>query len=265
MQQTTVTRQQILDALTSAFEPLPYTHALWQGGAAANGRVDEWSDIDLQLDVDDEFAEQAMQQVEAVLETLSPVDLKLELPMPTWHGHRQTFFRLADASEYLLIDFVVIQHSNPRKFLEPEIHGRAVVHFDKDGTTRVAPIDRDAFSAQLSARVATLRTQFELFQVMTRKEIQRRNPLEAFAYYQSMVIRPLIEVLGVLYRPFHANFHTRYVYTEFPPEVATRLERLVLVSSLADLEARLPEAEAWFYETLAEIDRIGVEALVATA
>ena len=47
---TPLTRAEILVTLRAALEPLPYTHALWEGGAAAFGRVDDWSDIDLQVD-----------------------------------------------------------------------------------------------------------------------------------------------------------------------------------------------------------------------
>ncbi|MBF8284247.1 MAG: Nucleotidyltransferase protein, partial [Anaerolineales bacterium] len=46
MPQLPITRSSILTALRAALEPLPYVHAIWEGGAAAFGRVDEWSDCD---------------------------------------------------------------------------------------------------------------------------------------------------------------------------------------------------------------------------
>jgi hypothetical protein len=42
-----ITHQDILTGLRQALEPLPYVNAMWEGGAAAFHRVDEWSDIDL--------------------------------------------------------------------------------------------------------------------------------------------------------------------------------------------------------------------------
>src|SRR5262245_27231952 len=128
----TLTREQILTVLQKALEPLPYAHAMWQGGAAAFNRVDEWSDIDLQIDVDDDCVVEAYAVVDATLAEHAPVVLKYELPQPTWHGHYQAFYRFRDASEFLLLDCVVMKHSNPNKFLEPEIHGEAAVLFDKD-------------------------------------------------------------------------------------------------------------------------------------
>ena len=40
------TRSSILTTLRAALEPLPYVHAMWEGGAAAFGGVNEWSDGD---------------------------------------------------------------------------------------------------------------------------------------------------------------------------------------------------------------------------
>jgi hypothetical protein len=41
-----ITRSSILTALRAALKPLPYVHAIWESGAAASGREDEWSDGD---------------------------------------------------------------------------------------------------------------------------------------------------------------------------------------------------------------------------
>ena len=41
MPQSTLTRSSTLTALRAALEPLLCVHAMWEGGAAAFGRVDE--------------------------------------------------------------------------------------------------------------------------------------------------------------------------------------------------------------------------------
>src|SRR5438309_5669227 len=107
MEQKQLNRDEILSTLQNACEPLDWVHAMWQGGAAAFNRVDEWSDIDLQLNVDDDRIEDAFELVEKTLATLSPVDLKYRIPEPTWHGFSQMFYRLRDASKYLLIDLSI--------------------------------------------------------------------------------------------------------------------------------------------------------------
>ena len=248
----TVSRKNILAAIRSALEPLPFTHALWEGGAAAFGRVDEFSDIDLIVDVDDDQVEQALAVVEAALTGLAPIELKYEIPQPTWHGHAQTFFRLAGSGPFLLVDMAVVRHSNPNKFLEREIHGDLVVHFDKDGTTTPPDFDPAALAASLQARRAKLKTLFALFQSLTLKEINRKAWIEALAFYQAYTLRPLIEALRIRAGSPRAAFATRYVYHDLTREEIARLEKLYFVSDGADLARKQAEAAGWFWEITAD-------------
>jgi len=258
-----LTRQQIVGQIKAAVEPLETVYAMWEGGAAAFGRVDQWSDIDLQIDVQDEAVEAVFGVVEAVLAGLSPIDLKYRLPEPTWHGHSQAFYRLQEAGPYLLLDLVIMRHSNPNKFLEPEIHGPAVFHIDKIGLAdasqglpapQAGPLNRfdpQAWQARLQERRAQLRLNFDLFQSFVPKEVQRGNWIEALAFYQSLTLRPLVEALRIHYAPEHYNFHTRYVYYDLPAEVVQRLEPFFFIGDGSQLVARHAEAQAWF-DTLIE-------------
>src|SRR5437867_11804909 len=72
-QKTPLTRDSIIRALTSELRPLPYVHAFWEAGAAAFNRVDEWSDIDLYIVVDDTAVPQTFEIVEKTLSG-QPVD-----------------------------------------------------------------------------------------------------------------------------------------------------------------------------------------------
>lgn len=262
METKTITRQRIISALKNAFEPLDYAHAMWEGGATAFRRTDAWSDIDLLVDVDDDFAGQALTIAETTLEALSPIDVKYVLSMPTWHGHTQAFYRLQDTSPYLLIDFAAIHHSNPEKFLQPEIHGEHNLLFDKDGTTRVQPLDRKAFTDRLQDRLSVIRTTFDLFQTLTLKELERGNHIEALAFYQSYTLRPLIEALRLRHCPARYQFYTRYLYYDLPADAVDRLEDLFFPRSGKDIGRLRSEAEMWFYRTLDEIELIGLQDLV---
>jgi hypothetical protein len=249
-----LTREHILTALQQAIEPLPYAHAMWQGGAAAFNRVDEWSDIDLQIDVDDERVAEACAVVEATLAERAPVALKFELPQPTWHGHYQAFYRFRDASEFLVLDLAVIKHSHPNKFLEREIHGEALVLFDKSGVVQAPPLDRAAWAAKLQERLATLRVTFELFQSLTTKELHRHNLMEAVAFYHGYSLRPLIELLRMRHSPARYNFHTRYVYYDLPADLVRTLEPMFFPRDAEDLRAKREQAARMFAEALAQIN-----------
>ncbi len=252
----------MLTALRVALEPLPYVHAMWEGGAAGFDRVDEWSDIDLQIDVDDDRVHDTIAAVEAALSALSPIELRYELPQPTWHGHAQVFYRLRGASPFLLLDLVVMQHSNPNKLIQPEVHGRPTVHFDRAGVVQAPPLDRAEMLGQIERRLQTLRVHFDLFQCLTLKEIERGNAIEALAFYHAHTLRPLVEVLRMRHNPIHYNFYTRYLYYELPPAVVRRLEPLFFVAGLDDLRTKREEAERLFREAVAGLDPAAVASLL---
>lgn len=250
MQSPHLTRQQILDVAIATLQPLDYVYAMWEAGAAAFNRLDQWSDIDLMIETDDEHTAAAQAAFEDAIQKLSPIDLKYDEPQPTWHGHAQSFYRLRDASPFLMLDVVFLKHNNPNKFLEYEIHGQPAVHFDKRGIVQPAPFDRDAHLAKLRARLPDLRTKFELYQTLTEKEIHRGNHLEALAFYYAFTLRPLVEVLRIRYVPERYNFHTRYVYYELPTDVVHDLEVLYFIGNPQEISSRRQQAEAWFYHTL---------------
>ncbi|NWF68084.1 MAG: nucleotidyltransferase domain-containing protein [Chloroflexi bacterium] len=261
-----LTRENILHALENALHPLPYVHALWQGGASAFDRVDQWSDLDVQVVAEDGRIAETVAIIEATLAALSPIDLRYELPQPTWHGHWQAFYRLQEASEFLLIDLLVMQHSNGNRFLQPEIHGEAVVHFDKSALLHLPPpLDIAAHVRAMQERIAALRVLFEMFQVLTLKELHRGNSIEALAFYQAWTVRPLVEVLRMQHDPARYNFHTRYIHYNLPPQVLARLEPLFFVASAPELEHKLAQASAWFRQASAQFDSEAARTLLEQA
>ena len=78
--------------------------------------ADELSEVDLQVDVDDGHVAATFGAVEAALAAASPIVARLVMPMPTWHGHAQRFYRLRDTAEFTAVDVVVFQRSDPRRY-----------------------------------------------------------------------------------------------------------------------------------------------------
>lgn len=253
MTQYAVGREEVLRALEDTLKPLDYVQAMWEAGAIAFGRVDEWSDIDLQVASDDDRVEDVFVAVESALAELSEIDLRFRLPEPTWHGHSQVFYRLAAASPFLMLDFVVMKASAEDKFMQPEIHGRPHVYFDKTGVVRATPFDAEAFAGRLRDRVSEMRVLYEMFEILTRKELNRGNDIEAVGFYHSYTLRPLLQALRILHDPTRHNFHTRYVHYDLPEAVVERLRRLFFVADADDLVAKRDEAEEWFAEIMNEI------------
>jgi hypothetical protein len=157
-----------------------------------------------------------------------------------------------------------MKKSSEDKFLQYTIHGKPLVHFDKIGAIKDDPIDPEWFPKKLDARLETLKKTFELFQVLTLKELNRGNYIEALSYYITYTYKPLVEVLRIKYCPYHYNFFTSYIYYELPPDVVKRLHRLYFIADAEELRARQAEAETWFWEVIKRIDRATVKKKIAT-
>jgi predicted nucleotidyltransferase len=241
-----LTRAQILDALRQALEPQDDVLAMWEGGAAAFGRLDAWSDIDLMVVVKDQSVDHTFELLEQTLMELSPIDLKYSPPQLPWPGIHQNFYRLRDAGPFLLVDAAVLQESAPEKLLTPEIHAKAVVYFDKTDVVQAPPFNWPAWQKQMEERLAILRVVFDLFQSLSLKELNRGNWLEALSFYQGYTLRPLVEALRICYKPERYNFHTRYANYDLPKNVVERLEMLFFVRDSNDLGLKRALAEEWF-------------------
>jgi len=249
-----ITRNDIIDPLQVALEPLDYVHAMWEGGSAAFGRLDQWSDIDLQFDVDDNRVEDTFKVIENVLESISPIERKLRTPQLPWEGVFQVFYQLRDITPYLLMDVVVIQHSAKEKLLQEEIHGKAVFYFDKSGVSQAPPLDWDEWNTKLCERLSVLRITFPMFQSMVLKELHRGNDLDALGFYLQCTLRPLVELLRIQYKPARYNFHIHYTKYDLPPEVVEKLESLYFVNNASDIKFKRKVAEDWFYGLLQEAE-----------
>lgn len=257
-----LTRDTIIQALVDALEPLDYVHAFYEGGAVAFDRIDEWSDIDLYLVVDDEKVEETFLAVERVFRALSAIKQKYEIPKLPWPGIFQAFYTLEGASEYLLIDLVVLRLSSPEKFLEPEIHGNVIFYFNKTEKIKQPPMDKDALLKKLQERLDRLKARFDMFNNFTQKEINRGNYLEAMDFYHAITLATLVEALRIRHNPVHYNFKMHYIHYELPPETIMKLENLYFVKDEKDLQEKYHEATKWIHKTLSEIDQEEIERLV---
>ncbi|MGD8457156.1 MAG: hypothetical protein PVF83_12290 [Anaerolineales bacterium] len=248
-------RDEVLSAMVAALEPLEDVHAMWEGGAAGFDRVDQWSDLDLQMLVADNRVEDIFERVDDVLRSLSEIELKYRLTEPTWHGHSQCFYRLKDASPFLMIDLAVMKENNEAdRFMESRIHGVHRVIFDKKGLVKDKPVDVDEHLNKVKGRLDTLKTTFDLFWILTPKEIHRGNSIEAISFYMNFTLRPLVEVLRIKHCPLRFFYFTRYVHYDLPREVVDRLESLYFPKDIETLETYRQKAEDWFWEVFDEID-----------
>jgi len=262
MNENRLTRDSIIQTLVNALESLDYAHAFWEGGAAALNRIDEWSDIDLYLVVDDKKVDETFLAVEKALKLLSPIKQKYDVVHPPESGLFQAFYKLEDTSEYLVIDLAVLALSSPDKFLEPEIHGNAVFYFNKSDKVKASPLDKKLLIGKLLKRLERLRARFDMFNSFVQKEINRGNYLEAMDFYRVLTLASLVEALRMKYSPLHHDFRIRYIHYEIPSEEIKKLKRLFFVKDEKGLQEKYHEGTKWFHKIVSEINRKEVERLI---
>ncbi len=248
-------RTDVTQAITQALRPLDFVHALWEAGAASWGRIDRWSDIDLNADADDPRVHEVFPAVERALVALSPIELKVSIPFPAEHNYQQAFYRLRGASPYLIVDLAVFKHSAEDKYLDPAVHGPPVFLFDKSKVGVARPIDGPAFLNRIQARRERLSLRHRMFGCFVQKEIQRGNDIEAIDNYRRVILDTLLEVLRMRYAPLHYDFGSRYVHYELPPAVMRRFTRLSYVRDPEDLQRKNRAAGRWLRAELARTDK----------
>ena len=246
-----VTRQEITNHLTRSLLPLVYVRAFWEGGSAAFGRVDEWSDLDLYVMTRAGKTAAVFQSVEESLRRLSPISETLVIS-PAWEGVEQRFYSLTRASKYLFIDLAVLSETSSEKFTTPEIHGKNIFYIDRDGLEGSVRLDRPEFERRMRARRASLAVRFRMFDGQVQKYLNRNNAIEALEAYRSLVIGTLVELLRMNYTPEHYSFKMEHVHDELPKTVVRRLERLCYVKDEKDLVVKHAEAASWIERLLVE-------------
>lgn len=247
----TLTREVIIAAFRAALEPRADVSALSEAGSAAFGALDQYSDIDLSVDVADGSEDAVWDAIEEMLRGLAPIAHRFDIPQPSWHGMSQRFYRLEGTPEWLMLDVALRSTAKRGLFTERERHGDAIVFFDKDGATSPLPLDRTKLAEDREKRLAAIRAASPLLANLGRKEALRGRPLDAVAMYQSQLFRPLVDTLRSRYCPDRWDYGLRYLYRDLPPEVHARLARLAFAVDLEDLKTKAAEAEQWLAEELA--------------
>lgn len=261
--EATIGRSDILGALSDRLRPLPFVHALWEGGAVGFGRLDEWSDIDLYALVDDDKVNESFAAIEDALRSVSPIEIKYDVGQTGFPGVHQSFYRLEGTSEFMVLDVAVVTVSAPDQFLEEETHGTPSYLFCKLREPPGPSLDKPALRARVEERVRRLRSRVDLFHVFVQKEINRGHSIEALEIYRSVVLGSLTEMLRIRHYAVHHGFQTRYLYSELPPDAVERLEELYFVRDLQDLEAKYGSARMWFDELYDQVLELGPGSVVS--
>lgn len=250
----------IIKRLKEELEPLQYVHAMWLEGADAIGQADEYSDIDIYIDIEDEYEQEAIDKVENILSRISEIDYKYVMN----HGHpklRQRIYHLKGSSEYLMIDFCWQLHSRDKEeyvYIKGNTIEAAKVIFDKSEVIRYKDFKEEDYRSFNIEALEQCKYRYSQHCRVT-KYIHRGMYLEAYAYYNKYVLEPLIHVLRMIYTPAHAHYYLIHISQHLPKFEVQRLEFFAQISTLKDIEDRIPLAEIWFSELVGRLKELGME------
>jgi hypothetical protein len=256
---TGITRDDITRAVAAALEPLDYVYAMWEGGAVAFDRVDEWSDVDICVSAEDSRIEEPFPVVEKALASVAPIELKYEVTGPRLGEYVQAFYRLEGAGPYLLVDFAVFKHSAKDKLLEREVHGNSRFHFNKGGEVAVPALNRKAFMERVRNTLKDLPIKMDMFVAFIPKEVYRGNVVAGVDFYRRFLLGGLAQVLRLKHAPARYDFGLRYVYHDLPQAEVKRFEDLYMVRDAEELLEKYRSAKSWFDETIASLDIADIE------
>jgi hypothetical protein len=244
-------RDQIIIELRNKLEPMPYIYAMWLEGADASDLVDEYSDLDIYIDFEDEYEEQAIGAVEEALAEIAPIDYRYIMKHP--HPKlRQRIYHLAGSSEYLMIDFCWQLHSRSREeysYIIGNLVESAKVIFDKKEIIQFQDENENAYKEENITRLEECKYRYSQH-CRVIKYVHRKQYLEAYAYYNRYVLEPLIDLLRLTYTPAHAYYYLIHISHHIPKIEAQKLEYFAKVSSLEDIQTKIPQAQEWFQELL---------------
>jgi hypothetical protein len=246
-------RNYILESLKNNIKQIEWVNAMWECGASSFDRIDEWSDIDIIIDVEDDKILEVFNDIDKIVENISPVERSYGCPQSMSSGAYQKVYKLKNQSEFLLIEICAVKNSSNQKFLVEEIHSKAKIHFDKKNITSKTFLDKNQFNKKIKSRIYELENIFNIYQNLPRKEMNRGNSIEALAFYRSFSLYPLVELIRIKYDPYRYNFKTRYLYYNFPEDIVEKLEELFFISDSKDLKGKHEICIDWFNKLFDEL------------
>jgi hypothetical protein len=246
-------RARVLEALLAPLRADERVRGCWEGGSVAMGRADAYSDIDLYVVTETSAVDAVFAAIEAALATVDRVTHTWRVEPPAFPGFTQCFYFLAGAPRWFVVDCALVTPAGAASFLERERHGEPVVYIDRDGTVAPRPLDRGAHDERLARRLEQIRAAWPLYLAVVEKELARDNRLDAIGFYFGGLLRQLVELVGMRYRPDRFDYGWRHLHRDVPDHVQRRLESFATLAGVAHIAGHLEEIDRMAQGLLADL------------
>lgn len=237
-------RNAIIEAYTARFRDDSRVRALWLEGADGLGVEDEYSDLDLWFDAEDEAAVDVLEEAVAMAREWGELDGDDRVP----HDDGmilQANLHVAGMSPYLTLDLCVQKHSRVAggccAFEAGDIAELPKVLFDKDNIIRI--VDPEPVNIAIVKKKQEAACQRFAQRGRVTKYIARGKYLETLSHYDEYVLEPLVILARLIHTPRHAGYGWTHITRHLPGEIVGRLERLRCHGGLEDMEGLLIQAD----------------------
>ncbi len=229
--------------------------ALWEAGSAATGTTDQYSDIDLlflcSCETDEAFA-----TIEALM---PPISHRYIEPAGPDLKHRIYFHE--DSPEHFYADIGVLREDAQetlKELMVIERHGQPIIYFDKKGLIRPHRLNQTEWQSKLETRVKELEDALPIYVTQVLKALDRRRNAEAFAFYYHGLLRKLVELLGMRFRPYRYDFELRYLERDFPQKEQESIHEYMKYVDPDDLRKKVESVEQDIRENITAIKNVGI-------
>jgi len=229
--------------------------ALWEAGSAATESTDQYSDIDLQVVCSCE-TNHAFALIESAI---PPIEHRYVEPTGSDLTHRIYFH--TGSPKHFSADIGVMSVSSSQALSERmliERHGNPVVLLDRKALIKPQHVNKVVWHARLENRIKELEASHPVYLMQVLKPLDRHHYTEAFAFYYHGLLRKLVELMGIRFRPYRYDFELRYLERDFPKKEQDAIHAYMQYSSPDDLRKKVALVDQDFNEHLAFIKTQGI-------
>ena len=230
-------------------------HCIWEGGSAATGYLDEYSDLDLGVICDDKKVEDNFDKIEKYLQSNYGIKEKFRTPEPSWHGHSQCYYLLENTPEMFYVDILIEKLSAGNRFMESDRHGKSIVWFDHKRLFDPTPTPEAEVLKKGKRFYNLLSDSTWILLLDVKKQILRKNTVDAFVLYYQLINR-MAYLWNLKYRPAKSDFGLRYTHRDFPTETVEWLQDILKVDNLDKMLVKLEIIGKKYNELLSELKEI---------
>ena len=204
-------------------------YAFWVEGSIAQGKSDEYSDLDLWASIDNDLEDEMFAKVEKLLLSHGKLDIKYLMPIP----HPEIFhtvYHIEGTSEFQTID-MNLQH-NSRVFMMDEGVDDYLMIFDRAEVVKsLKPKAKVVDWAETMDRVQQY---YALQHPNIMKNINRGRLLEAKIYYDYLV-QYLVKTIRLRHTPDKVDYGFKHSYRELRKEDLDFIQGVAFVNGKEDM------------------------------